>query len=454
MIRIMIFIVIAAVLVGITTEIAKIPGEVTINWEGWRIVAPIPLLLLLFSVLVAAGVLVYAVSNGLWRIPAKILSIYRRSREERGYRALTQGMVAVAAGDAREARRQANRANALLSQPPLTMLLSAQAAQLQGDEEAATRYFTAMLAKEETAFLGLRGLLIQAQKSGDRAEALRLAERANLLHPKTGWVLNTIYELHTEGRDWESAARTLEDLRKTRSLDAETISRRRASIALLQCADATAKNNKTGRVSAGKLAYKIAPKWLPTCINLAEIFEDTGEKNKALKLIKKNWSKYPHYQLAQIYNRCLSDNNPIQIVPQIEKLISKDWSHPESQIALGEAMLNANLWGAARVHLEAALKVRETSFACRLMARLEEEEKRDLDASNKWLKRATDLGLDKFWQCTDCKGSYTEFSPDCKGCRGLGTLNWRETPESLPVSQLGEPREKSTEVSKSAISLQ
>jgi hypothetical protein len=43
-------------------------------------------------------------------------------------------MVAVAAGDAAEAGRQAKRADALLGDPPLTMLLSAQAAQLNGDD--------------------------------------------------------------------------------------------------------------------------------------------------------------------------------------------------------------------------------------------------------------------------------------------------------------------------------
>ena len=64
----------------------------------------------------------------------------RRRRERRrraGYRALTQGMVAVAAGDPQEARRFARSADALLADPPLTLLLSAQAAQLDGDETAA-----------------------------------------------------------------------------------------------------------------------------------------------------------------------------------------------------------------------------------------------------------------------------------------------------------------------------
>src|SRR5262249_57792128 len=91
------------------------------------------------------------------------------NRRRKAYRALTQGMVAVAAGDAGEARRQAKLAGTLLNDPPLTLLLAAQAAQLDGDERAAEKYFRAMLDRPETAFLGLRGLLMQSLKAGNNA---------------------------------------------------------------------------------------------------------------------------------------------------------------------------------------------------------------------------------------------------------------------------------------------
>src|ERR687888_327363 len=69
-------------------------------------------------------------------------------------------------GDAVEAQRQAKQAGDLLNDPPLTLLLEAQAAQLGGDEKAATRYFRAMLDHPEASFLGLRGLLMQSLKTG------------------------------------------------------------------------------------------------------------------------------------------------------------------------------------------------------------------------------------------------------------------------------------------------
>src|SRR5919202_454843 len=99
------------------------------------------------------GVLALAVLVGLlWRIFRGVVTgpraFWRRRRERRrraGYRALTQGMVAVAAGDPDKAQRYARKADVLLADPPLTLLLSAQAAQLNGDETAARKYFQAML---------------------------------------------------------------------------------------------------------------------------------------------------------------------------------------------------------------------------------------------------------------------------------------------------------------------
>src|SRR5208337_2920792 len=131
-----------------------------------------------------------------------------------GYRALTQGMVAVAAGEPREAQRFARRADLLLADPPLTLLLSAQAAQLDGDDAAAKKFFSAMLDRAETEFLGLRGLINQALRSGDRGTALYLAERAMVLRPNTGWVVESLFDLEVRQVRWEAAWKTLTQVAK------------------------------------------------------------------------------------------------------------------------------------------------------------------------------------------------------------------------------------------------
>src|SRR5690606_26575928 len=87
----------------------------------------------------------YRVAMSFMSSPASVSAFLETRRRRKGFLALSRGMVAVAAGDAAEARRHAGRARKLLDETPLTLLLAAQAAQLDGEEGAATRYFEAML---------------------------------------------------------------------------------------------------------------------------------------------------------------------------------------------------------------------------------------------------------------------------------------------------------------------
>ena len=120
-------------------------------------------------------------------------------------------MVALAAGDGHTARRFANQAENLLSDTqPLTMLLSAHSAQLQGDKRSAEKYFLSMLDLPEMEFLGLRGLILQAGKdSGERP--LLLARRAFAINPRASWVISALYELEARAGNWSDAARTIEN---------------------------------------------------------------------------------------------------------------------------------------------------------------------------------------------------------------------------------------------------
>ena len=122
----------------------------TYAWPGYRIDTSLGVLVL--AVLIFAGLvaLLYRLWRGLRRSPRELGQWLKSDRQKRGYRALTQGMVAVAAGEAAEAQRYARKADQLLDEPPLTLLLSAQAVQLDGDDQPAKRYFTAMLERDET----------------------------------------------------------------------------------------------------------------------------------------------------------------------------------------------------------------------------------------------------------------------------------------------------------------
>src|SRR3954462_11437191 len=166
---------------------AERPGNVTVEWRGWRLDTSAGVLLPGVVVLILLGVALWLLYRWIIGAPGALLEGWGDSRRRRGYRELTQGLAAVAAGDGGEAQRHARKAEQLLDEPPLTLLLSAQAAQLNGDREAANRAFKAMLEDEQMAFLGLRGLIAQSLRDGNQAQALDYAERALRLKRRPRW---------------------------------------------------------------------------------------------------------------------------------------------------------------------------------------------------------------------------------------------------------------------------
>src|SRR5208282_854630 len=220
--------------------------------------------------------------------------------------------VAVAAGDAAEARRQARRADVLLNEPPLTMLLSAQAAQLNGDEAAAERYFRAMLERRETEFLGLRGLIMQATKKGDTARALGLARRAKLLRPKTEWVLATLYELEARAGDWRSAGETARLAVRRGTMTAEEGVRNRAIALYEESLAAAAAGDSEAALGAARKALALDPALIPAALAAAKLLRESGKRRRAERVIERAWERLPHPALAAQYLSLGGEAEPLR----------------------------------------------------------------------------------------------------------------------------------------------
>ena len=118
------------------------PGMLSLEWLGWQVEMRTSLAVALLVVLALLLLFVDRLLRGLLQLPSWLGRNLARRRTDSGHRALALGLMAVSAGEPDEARRQAARAQRLLSAPHLTDLLSAQAAHLSGDHKAAARYFT------------------------------------------------------------------------------------------------------------------------------------------------------------------------------------------------------------------------------------------------------------------------------------------------------------------------
>jgi HemY protein len=127
--------------------------------------------------------------------PARLSAFLVRRRAGKAYNALSRGLVAAAAGDAQQANQAARHAEKLLGKNPLSLLLSAQAAELANDEEHQQAACSAMLTHPETEFLGARGLAALALRRGNSEQALAFALRAHALKPNAENAATALFDL-------------------------------------------------------------------------------------------------------------------------------------------------------------------------------------------------------------------------------------------------------------------
>ncbi len=435
MIRILLLFVLIGAAVWLAVWFADNPGRVEIEALGYGIYTEqVGILVLAVVILIVIAAALYRFWRSLRRAPGRIVEHRGASRRQRGYQALTQGMVAVAAGDSREALRFARKADSLLNDPPLTMLLSAQAAQLDGDEDAARRYFEAMLSEPEMAFLGVRGLLMQAVRGDDKTEALRLASEAQRLRPNTPWVLKHLLELQVSAKQWEAADQTLRDAIRIGVVDAELGRHRRAALAVEASRHALAQGDRAVAAKRSRQAHDFDPGLIPATVAYAKSLTDVGKMRRATKTLEAAWQKSPHPDLANAYRRLGGENEaPLALVKRFQRLVDLREDHPESHLALAEASLAAQLWGEARRHLELAAGEGRTSRVLRLFADLEEQESGDLKAARQLLDEAAKAPPEQSWYCDSCGSVAPAWHACCEACGGFATLEWR-LPPGVPVA--------------------
>ncbi|MDR6773990.1 heme biosynthesis HemY N-terminal domain-containing protein [Azospirillum sp. BE72] len=424
-----------AVVIAAAIWLADRPGTVSVHWLGYSVEAPFWVALLVTLAALGIAALGYRLIRGLIRTPQRIRRHSRARRRERGYRALTQGMVAIAAGDAPTARKMARKADGLLNEPPLTMLLSAQAAQLQGDERAAKQYFEAMLERPETAFLGMRGLLTQAIKSGDRVEALTLARKARGLQPNTPWLLGTLYDLEAQAGDWAAAEGTLQQAIQAGAIPTEEGRRHRAVLLLERSFEAERRGRADSALSHAQAAHDMMPGFVPAAVRLARLQLAADRPKPAAKVVERAWRQSPHPELAEIYRGLVSSYDPLARVRLFQKLVRQAPDSAESHLAVAQAAIEAQLWGEARQHLNRAMEIGPTRRAYRLMAELDRSERHDEDAAKDWLAKAADAPEDPVWTCNSCGAVSHNWGGLCGHCGAFDSLTWKAPTVAVPVME-------------------
>jgi HemY protein len=429
MLRALWFLSVVAAFSLIFSWLADSPGRVSVVWQGYRVETSMAILI---SVIIGISIIT-AVLYRLWLMicnaPKQIKGIWRTHNKSRGYKALTQGMVAVAAGDSKDALRQVKRAEILLNEPPLTMLLSAQAAQLDGDESAAKNFFTLMTKEKQTEFLGLRGLITQSIRGGNHETSLALARRAYALKPESEWVKKILLELEVKAGLWIDAVSTCKKITKPSRIRNKSNDKFQATLLYQAGLEAKNKNNLTSAYNQFKQAVNLDPSFIPGVVEFIGQLIRRKKVQKATSLIEKVWKNEPHPYLVKWYWQVVKTKTPIGRFEASERLLSLNPDHIESHLVVVVAALEAKLWGKARKHLKLLSDMESKKInarVCGLWAELEKAENDDVEQEHLWLKRAVNAPPPLTWVCGVCRNISSEWVSVCGNCDSFSTFIWSE----------------------------
>jgi HemY protein len=428
------FALVAAAIAVAYLLVLVVPGTVAVQWLGWRVETSIAIAILALLILCAIAAVLYYAWRLVRRAPRDFWSQHNLERRNRGYRALSHGLVAVAAGDKHDASRWSKKAEKLLHEQPLSRLLSAQAAQLNGDSQAARAYFKKMLESEETRFLGLRGLLMQALRDGDDSAALSYLKQARDLRPETPWVIDHLFEVSQRLGELRIAEQATLSAARYAVWPREAAYRKRAVVLTERARRAYEAGDRDAARKDAEEALRAAPDLVPAALLRARLEAERDRPRKAAKMLEHTWRKAPHPDLAQAYLELHARDTALTKVKRIEKLTSGTPDHPEARIARARAALEAELWGEARKHLQLAAGEHPDRRVCFLMAEVEQRETGDREAAHDWLRRAEQAELEPLWVCHACGAASRAWSANCGNCGAFDALDWRSP---LQVSPLG-----------------
>jgi HemY protein len=425
MLRVVAFLITAALLALGIAWFADRPGDVVINWLGYRIEMSVLVAGFAVALLAAFIVAVWSVYRAILRSPDQVSLFFRHRRAARGYLAVTRGLIAVGSGDVRLARRSADEAARLSPGDPLALLLTAQSAQMAGDRAGAEIAFREMTRHDETKLLGLRGLYVEAQRRNDSDGARLFAEEAAKVSPGLSWASQAALDYRTAAADWAGALVALDTMKS--SLDKADYRRQRAVLLTARAIALEASDRDAARAMALE-ANKLAPDLVPAAVLAGRLLAEAGSVRKAGKILDAAWLAGPHPDIAATYANLRFGDSARERRNRVKRLADKMPEHIESALALAQSSLEARDFPAARAAIAAYLPA-PTRRVATLMAEIEEAEG-DVGRSREWMARAMRAAPDPVWSAD---GAVSEqWLPVSPVTGRLDAFRWK-----VPVAEIG-----------------
>lgn len=430
MIRVLVVLVLIFLTAAGFAWLAERPGGLVLDWQGYEIRTSLMVAAIIAALVIAAIAFIGAVVRWVISTPQSVGHFLGARRRDRGYRALTRGMIAVGAGDVRAARRAAQESQTLLGKEPLVLLLSAQAAQIAGDSSGARTAFETLSGEHDTRVLGFHGLFVEARRQGEHAAARHFAEEAMRIAPKIGWAGTALFEYQSRAGDWQGALATLSVNADAKIVDKESARRLRAVLDTARAMELESGEPDEARALAIE-AHKLAPALVPAATTAARLFVRASDIRRATRILEATWKVGPHRELADAYASVRPGDSVRDRLKRVKRLAELRPGHPESAMAVARAAIDARDWQEARTALGGVMRANPTERVCLLMAEIEEGEHGDQGRVRAWLTRALGAPRDPAWVADG--QVFESWAPVSPISGRIDAYEWRVASDRLPM---------------------
>lgn len=403
--------------------IADEPGKVAINWGVYNIEMSVLTLVAGIAALALAFMTVYWFFSVLIRSPRIWSQSRLAKRQSLGITALTETFAAIATQDTRGARRYLKRAEHLLPDQPLTLMLASQVARLEGNDSKSQQYLERMSKAGVTEFLSLRGMIDNARRTGDLATALNHAQKAYDMRPQDHWVALSLIGLYADSGRVDDALQHLQRAARKRAIHADEVHLIRAGLLCVDAKRLAANQQYDSAIFRLKDALRRNATFVPATVLLASIYSAKGDASLAFHTVGEGWKRNRHPEIGEEIIRTYdAAKDKVKSAKLIKKMVKRYPDSVEAQVLQARLAIKEKDNKTARDVLKQVLeKTGETSRICTILAGIAHDEG-DHELSAHWHKRASESPAGADWTCNSCKRPANAWDFTCPQCGTVGSL--------------------------------
>ncbi|AGF75109.1 putative DNA-binding protein [Bartonella australis AUST/NH1] len=428
MIRIFVYIFIVCVLGIVFGWVANHNGILVITFPHLRLTVSLLTALIAFVFLLAVLVFLWWLLGVIVSVPRVLSNYFRVRHEKRGHEALSQGLIAVFAGDYVTARKMEECTLKYLegNQEPLVKLLQAQTLLLQTDSIRAIRFYEELKKEAPTRLAGLYGLFREAVNAKAYEAAQQYAEEALTLSPALLWANQIVLDRLSAEEQWDKALDIFNRAQNALPRSARFTTERNHTHALLLSGLALhlLKNYPVKARTAILKAHKFVPDFVPITVIAADILYTLNETRKADKMITGAWQKNPHPDLGAVYLK--REEGAVGRLKKAKTLASYNKDTFESAFLVAKAALDAGEVELAKKCAQKALDYHPRESVYLLLADIEEAQGNDQGLVRQYLSSALRAERDPAWICDGVLFSSWSLVSPISG--RLGCFEWKIPP--------------------------